>query len=67
MKTQQFKTNIKCGACVATITPEMEKINAASWKVDLSHPDRILTVEGEVATETIIDAIEKSGYKAESF
>jgi copper chaperone CopZ len=45
----------------------MEKINAASWKVDLSHPDRILTVEGEVATETIIDAIEKSGYKAESF
>lgn len=66
MKTQQFKTNVKCGACVDKITSEMEKINDATWKVDLSHPDRILTVEGEVTTATIVQAIEKSGYKAES-
>lgn len=67
MKMQQFKTNVKCGACVAAITPEMEKINKVTWEVDLSHPDRILTVNGEVASETIIEAIGKSGYKAESF
>ncbi|MFD2035843.1 heavy-metal-associated domain-containing protein [Belliella marina] len=65
MKTQQFKTNVKCGACVASITPEMEKIGNASWKVDLAHPDRILTVEGDISESDIFKALEKSGYKAE--
>jgi copper chaperone CopZ len=62
---KQFKTNVKCGACVATITPEMEKIAAGSWQVDLSHPDRILTVESEKETAEIIQALENAGYKGE--
>ena len=65
MKTQQFKTNVKCGACVAAITPEMEKMENTAWKVDLTHPDRILTVEGEATEIEISAALEKSGYKAE--
>ena len=62
---KQFKTNIKCGACVATITPEMEKIAAGSWQVDLTHPDRILTVESEKGATEIIHALETAGYKGE--
>ncbi|MCH7413505.1 heavy metal transport/detoxification protein [Belliella sp. R4-6] len=65
MKTQQFKTNVKCGACVAAITPEMEKIENTTWKVDLAHPDRILTVEGVFSSLDVFTALEKSGYKAE--
>jgi copper chaperone len=65
MKKQQFKTNVKCGACVAAITPAMEKLNA-DWKVDLTHVDRILTVEGEISEEEVIHALESSGYKAET-
>lgn len=66
MKTIQLKTNVKCGACVAAITPEMDKVAEGLWKVDLTHPDRILTVEGEVQEENIIQALEASGYKGES-
>lgn len=62
---QQFKTNVKCGACVATITPEMEKIAAGSWQVDLTNPDRILTVESDKEPAEIIHALENSGYKGE--
>jgi len=65
-KKIQFKTNVKCGACVAAITPEMEKVASNAWQVDLSHPDRILTVDGEVPIETVQKALEKAGYKGES-
>jgi copper chaperone CopZ len=65
MKTLKFKTNVKCGACVAAITPEMEKLSAETWKVDLLHPDRILTVTGETEQGNIVEALEKSGYKGE--
>lgn len=66
MKKIQLKTNVKCGACVAAITPEMDKVAAGSWQVDLTHPDRILTVEGEINEEVIVKALETSGYKGES-
>jgi copper chaperone len=51
MKKIEFKTNVKCGACVATITPEMEKLS--------------LTVEGNLEEEAVLEALEKSGYKGE--
>lgn len=65
MKSLKFKTNVKCSACVAAITPEMEKLSAEFWSVDLAHPDRILTVTGEPDQDSIVRALEKSGYKGE--
>ncbi|WP_194975746.1 cation transporter [Aquiflexum lacus] len=65
MKSLKFKTNVKCGACVAAITPEMEKLSAESWTVDLTHPERILTVTGEMNQSKVVEALEKSGYKGE--
>ena len=68
MKTLNFKTNIKCGACVATVTPFLNAIEQLDgWNVDTSNPDRILTVQ---TTDTQIGddvrkAVEKAGYKAE--
>ncbi len=62
---KKFKTNVKCGACVAAITPEMNKLEKADWKVDLTHPNRIMTVDGDISAKDIVEALEKSGYKAE--
>ena len=68
MKTLNFKTNIKCGACVATVTPFLNDIEQLDgWNVDTSSPDRILTVQ---TTDTRIGdevrkAVEKAGYRAE--
>ena len=66
MKTLKFKTNVKCAACVATITPAMNQLNLEKWEVDLEDPDRILSAEGEVNEERVKEALKKSGYQGES-
>lgn len=62
----RFKTNIKCGACIATVTPFLdEAVGEGNWQVDLKSPDRTLTVDTHDAAG-VKQAIEKAGYKAES-
>jgi copper chaperone CopZ len=65
METFKFKTNIKCGACVATVTPFLnEAVGEENWQVDTLTPNRILTAEAPSA-QTVQQAIEQAGYKAE--
>lgn len=63
----QFKTNIKCGGCIATVTPFLDKaVGAGNWQVDTASPDKMLTVQAnEVTTEQIQQAVQQAGYKAE--
>ena len=67
MKKVQFKTNIKCSGCVATVTPGLNRTAGANnWQVDLQSPDKILTVSAEDINATEIKkAMEQVGYKAE--
>ena len=66
METTKFKTNIKCDACIAKVTPALnEAVGATHWKVDITNPAKILTVEGETSEAKIKEALEKVGYKAE--
>ncbi|HEY8893378.1 MAG TPA: heavy-metal-associated domain-containing protein [Niastella sp.] len=67
METVQFKTNIKCSGCIATVTPVLnELVGKDKWEVDLQSPDKVLTVSTEEAgKQEIKQAIEKAGYKAE--
>lgn len=68
MKTLQFKTNIKCGGCIATVTPHLEAIEglAGNWQVDTVNPNKILTVETDnVSAEQIRQAVQKAGFQAE--
>lgn len=67
MQTLKFKTNIKCGGCVATVTPFLNKaVGEGHWQVDVQNPDKILTTETDTATPADIrQAIEQAGYKAE--
>jgi copper chaperone len=66
MKTIQFKTNIKCSGCVATVTPHLDQLRDAQWEVDLKSPDRILTVKAtDIQVEEVVAQLQKAGYMAE--
>jgi copper chaperone len=65
MSTHRFKTNIKCGGCISTVTPILDKTPGIyNWEVDTNSPDKVLTVEGDASSEAIILAVELAGYTA---
>jgi copper chaperone len=69
METLKFKTNIKCGGCIATVTPFLNDLPEISkWEVDTGNPDKILTVEGndQLDADTVVDTLKKAGYVATS-
>ena len=44
----QFKTNINCGGCVASVKPYLDNAEGVSkWNVDTQNKDKILTVKAE--------------------
>lgn len=63
----KFKTNIKCEACVAKVTPALnETVGENKWQVDLSDPARVLTVTiTDNQANQVPEALHKVGYKAE--
>lgn len=66
METLQFKTNIKCGGCVAAVTPFLNgDENVEKWSVDLQSADRVLQVETSHSPEEIEELVKKAGYVAE--
>ena len=67
MKTATFKTNLKCNACIAAVKPALDSIEALhSWKVDLTHADKLLQAEldSENDAEKIAIAFKEAGYEA---
>ena len=66
MEKQTFKTNLKCGGCVAAVKPYMDQlVGADNWNVDLEKPEKTLEVNTEVKEDEVSAAFEKAGYKAE--
>lgn len=66
MNTIKFKTNINCGACVNKVTPVLNSdTNISQWNVDTQHPDKILTVEGNITADKVVESLKNIGYKAE--
>lgn len=61
-----FKTNIKCGGCIAKVQPTLDADTAISqWKVDTDNPEKILTVETDSLNSTsIVSLIESLGFEA---
>ena len=66
METFKFKTNVKCGGCIATVTPFLNKIEGISkCSVDTNSPDKILSVETEnISPEEIRKTLKGAGYQA---
>lgn len=65
MSEIKLKTNVKCNACVNTITPHMEELNPVSWSVDLTDPDRTLTIAGDFNEIKVMEALKNAGYEGQ--
>lgn len=66
METKRFKTNIKCTGCIATVTPYFnEAFGENNWDVDISNPEKILTVTHHCDEDEISKVVSKAGYKSE--
>lgn len=63
----KFKTNVKCDACVAKITPYLNRVEGLEeWEVNLNDPERTLTTKLTNGDEDQIKtALSDAGYKAE--
>lgn len=63
----QFKTNINCSGCIASVSPHLNANNEIrSWEVDTANPQKILSVETDsLSDEAIREIVIKAGYKAE--
>ncbi|MDP3245055.1 MAG: heavy-metal-associated domain-containing protein [bacterium] len=66
-KNFQFKTNINCSSCVATVTPFLNDAEGVChWEVDTTNKEKILTVESEgISKQEVIEAVQKAGFKIE--
>lgn len=70
MEKLKFKTNIKCGGCIATVQPYLDELTGIqSWDVDIQDTDKILTVEVDSADRTlsIISTLRSAGFTAEKY
>lgn len=67
METLKFKTNIKCTGCVAKVTDQLDEYAGENaWEVDVTSPEKILTVQADgTSADTIISAVKAAGFSAE--
>ncbi|MFZ5972028.1 MAG: heavy-metal-associated domain-containing protein [Bacteroidota bacterium] len=66
METLRFSSNIKCDGCIAKVTPHLNAtVGEQNWEVDLTTPNKILTVAGDVTEAQVKEAVQKAGYKIE--
>ena len=62
----QFKTNLNCESCVASVKPFLDDVpNIRDWEVDTATPDKILTVTGDsISPDSVTAAVAKAGFVA---
>jgi len=68
MQTIKYKTNIKCGGCIATVMPYLNELkDLEKWEVDTNSPDKVLTIQGtsESIEQEVVNSLKKAGYTAE--
>jgi copper chaperone CopZ len=65
MVTRRFKTNLRCGACVAAVKPLLDAEPAISrWDIDVESADKDLTVSGNtIDRDKVNAALNKAGYE----
>jgi len=68
MEPLKFKTNIKCGGCIAQVTPHLNALEGIDkWEVDTNNPNKILTVSTtKLKADQIKEVVRRAGYVAET-
>ncbi len=65
MKKFVFETSIKCGNCLRSVSPILNSmVEIDTWSVDLEHQNHLLTIEGEVDANEIVDKLANIGFSA---
>ncbi|WP_114790399.1 heavy-metal-associated domain-containing protein [Niabella yanshanensis] len=66
-KEFQFKTNINCGGCVASVKPHLDNAEGVChWTVDTTDKDKVLTVKSTgINEQEVIETVQKAGFKIE--
>ena len=66
METLKYKTNMKCGGCVSSVAPYLDKEpNVEHWEVDLESGDKVLTVKGKgLSSDRIVSVVKEAGFEA---
>ena len=63
---KRFKTNAKCGGCVAKIGEQLNKMaEPEEWSIDLASPEKLLTIDTDEPWEAVVRAVSEAGFKAE--
>jgi hypothetical protein len=64
MTTVRVKTDLRCGACVASIRPLFDaEPGVKNWTADVSTPDKLLTVEGnDISAKRVGELLNAKGY-----
>ncbi len=68
METLKFKTTIKCGGCIAAVTPVLDNLKGVDkWAVDTTTPEKVLTIETADGLEAdqVVTALKAKGYQAD--
>ncbi len=68
METLKFKTTIKCGGCIAAVTPVLDNLKGVDkWVVDTTTPDKVLTIEtaNGLEADQVVTALNAKGYQAD--
>ncbi len=61
----KYKTNLNCGRCVAAVKPHLDGDSSIQrWSVDTNDPGKVLTVEGDDLSESVIKRhVADAGFK----
>ncbi len=64
MTAHQYKTDLRCGACVESVRPLLDAApGVVRWSADVASPNKVLTVEGDGITAERVDSlIRPAGY-----
>ncbi|MBK8486576.1 MAG: cation transporter [Chitinophagales bacterium] len=59
----QFSTSINCSGCVKAVSAFINEVPGIDkWEVDTDNPKKVLTVEGNVPANSIIEAVKTAGF-----
>lgn len=66
MEERKFKTSAKCMGCVNAIAAKLNNVvSQENWSIDLTSPDRVLTVKSDASDKDIVKAVTEAGFKIE--
>lgn len=62
--TRQYKTNLRCESCVATLKPYLDQAPGVTrWEIDIASPNKTLTIDGDVSIDNVSEIVSRAGYE----